>query len=103
MTTPIYGEILSRHYPNPPYSWKMDENDLSTLQFTGGAVPTQVQLDALWPGVEATMLEEETARQKEVNFQTAYPLQRQQLIMARAQLTGDNAELNTMMEYWDLL
>lgn len=103
MSTPIYSEILGRHYPNPPYSWSLRGNDLSTLVFSGGPTPTQAELDALWPGVEAVLIEEAASRQKEINFQDAYPIQTQQLIIARAASTGDNTELNQMLDYWDSL
>lgn len=103
MSTPDYAEILSRHYPNPPYEWTMSGNNLGTLQFTGGPVPSQATLDALWPGVEAAIASEAADRIKEINFQSQYPIQEQQIIIARAQATGDNTELNTMLDFWDSL
>jgi len=102
MSEPNYSEILSFKYSE--YEWVIRGNDYKAIVWSAGnsiLIPSQKELDDLWPEVESAVATDKAERSKGLIFQGKYPLQDQSIITARAVQTGDSKELNDMLAAWD--
>lgn len=61
MSTPDYSFVLSRRYPGA--QWALNNNDYEQLDwFSDNPKPSQSELDAAWPEVEAEITAERNAK-----------------------------------------
>lgn len=102
MSEPNYAEILSEKYPGN--EWVIKGNEYKSIIWSdknATPLPSQEELDALWPEVEIGIETEKVERTKDFTFQEKYTLQEQVIITARAVQTGDLKDLNDMLAAWD--
>ena len=97
-----YQDVMVRRYAN--YTWRMDGTDYADIVWLDtGSAPTQAELDALWYGVEAEILQEQAANLRRAQMFTAHHYQDQLITIMRAITSGDDTGVQALLDEWDNL